>query len=776
MGGHVLKFGWSRLALLAVAAACAAGAPSAARQEPAPQEGRIVVRAGNAVVWQEDGREVTFLTGQFSVRRGDFSLSGARAMGWRDQGSGRPFDELYVEGNVTISQGAQKIQAERLWYDFAVGRAVIVDLRGRAYSDDFKQTFYVRAREARMLMLGRLEASDIDVSTCSYGIPHYHVEVGRARLTGRDPRPPRDEWEIFPFRDWRFRVEDIYPEFTGAPIFFFPAVILGPWVKEFPIRSIRCGRSGRFGAFVYSEFGMRLKRMVEEHKPQTWGEVILEADWRQKRGGAYGLDFLYDWKGTRGYVDTYLLYDQGRDLDVEFESKFPPLEREERGRVRAFHRTELGPHWRFEAESWYLSDRGILEEFFEREFKQDKEPETAAYVRWIDGPLGAYAYERHRLNDFQTQNEFMPRLDFWMIGVPPAPSILDRLIMTEQMDVVHIRRTFDEELDLASRRTWRMDAVTELQWPLDFGPFQVAPFAQQRTTVYEDVPDGEGELRSIWTAGGRISTQVHATHPGVEWELVGLRGLRHVAELEARYAAAADCNVAASELYPFEEVERLGEFQEFSFEMRHRFKTRRDDGKPFEFLDVGVEIEYYPKRDRDTASERPDNWFPPFNWILLSPDARSGGYPGRHVSNVHYEALLQPLDFIRFAAGGEYNPEERREEVREALVWVNPFAGFTASASHNYVRGLTNAYRFTASWELTEKWKVSGAVQYDFRADEYVSKDLVVARDFHDFSMEIVVERDFGRDEHRVYLNFVPKFLGQSRRSRAPREAAGSAP
>ena len=771
MGGHGIGVPGTRILAAALLAAGALVAPGSA-EEPA-QEGKIVVRAGDAVLWQEEGQEVTFFTGQFSVLRGDFEMSGARAMTWRRAGSGRPFDELYAEGNVVLRQGTQKIQAERLWYDLSAGRAVIVDLRGQAYSQDLRQAFYLRAREARMLMLGRLEATDIQISTCSYGVPHYHIEVGRARLSGRDPRSPQSWIEPFPFRDWRFRVEDVYPEFTGAPVFFFPGIILGPWVKEFPLRSLRVGRSSRFGAFVYSEFGAKIKKKVEDHKPRTWGEVILEADWREKRGGAYGLDLLYDWEKYHGYIDTYFLHDFGRDLDVDFERKFPPLERAERGRVRAFHRTDLSPHWRFELESWYFSDRSLQEEFFEKEFKEDKEPETAAYVRWIDGPWGAYAYERHRLNDFQTQNEYLPRLDFWMLQVPPVPSLLDNLALTEHLDVVHIRRMFDEEAGMAPQRAWRLDAVTELQCPWDLGPLQVSPFVHQRTSVYEDGPEGEGELRSIWTAGGRVAAQIHATHPGIAWDLVGLRGLRHIAEFEARYADAVDCSLPPAELYPFEEIDRLDEFQEWSFEMRHRFKTRGEDGRPFEFLNLGVEMEYYPDPDRDTRSSRPDNILPPFNWIALAPDTETLDYPRRRVSNVHYEALFQPSDFLRLAAAGEYNSEAHQEEVREAAVGVTPVEGVSASVGHTYVRGLTNAYTFAASWAITEKWRVSGVLQYDFRADEYVSQDLVVARDFHDFVVELVVERDFGRDEHRFYVTFVPKFMGGARKSRTPQQASG---
>jgi hypothetical protein len=270
--------------------------------------------------------------------------------------------------------------------------------------------------------------------------------------------------------------------------------------------------------------------------------------------------------------------------------------------------------------------------------------------------------------------------------------------------------------------------------------------------------------------------QIHGTHPGVAWDFVGLRGLRHIVEMEGRYADALDCSLSPSEVFPFEDLDQLDEFREWSFEMRQRFKTRGEDGRAFEFLDVGAEIEYYPDARRDTASYRPDTIMPPFNWILLAPDAGTGAYPRRHASNLHYEAAFRPREFLRLGAGGEYNYETRHEEVRELSVGVTPFEGFSASMTHTFVRGLTDAYTFGASWAFTEKWRVSGAVQYDFRVDEYVSQNAVIGRDFHDFVLEAVVERDYGRDEQRFYLSFLPKFLARSAASRVRRHAAGPGP
>lgn len=738
--------------------------------QPAPQE----ITAGDALSWDEGDAKVTLFTGQVRVRKGEFQMSASRALVW-SRGGGRGLDEIYAEGNVVLHQGAQKMRAERVYFNFGWNKAYIVDLRLQGTSESLRnQLFYVTAQEARMTAEGVLEAENLAISTCGYGVPHYHVSVDAARLVGQDARPRKGRYDIWPYVSWQIRVDEVYPELMGAPLFFIPGLVLGPWVRDFPIRSAQYGRSSRFGHFLLSEYGLKIKRQDEGGKLRIWGDVTAEADWREKRGGAYGLDLKYSWGGYTGFVDTYFLHDFGRDLDVSFDQRLEqedPLRRAERGKAQAFHRHALGEHWRYELEAYYLSDRSLREEFFEREFKEAKDPETAAYLRWVDGSAGAYLYERHRLNDFQTQNEYLPRADFYLLHAPVAAPLLDTVYATQRFDAAHIRRRWDEDLRLESARTWRLDSITEVSNPWDLRVAQVSPFVQARLTVYEDDLEGQGEVRALWTGGARVVSQAHQTHPDFWWRDVGLRGLRHVAEVELRYANTVDANVPPSELFPFEEVDQLGEFEEVALELRQRFLTKDEQGKVFEFLQAVVSVEYYPDSDRDTTSLNPNTLEMPFHWIGLAPD-ESGALERRHWSNVHYEASFQPRSFLRTWAGGEYNPVARHEEVREWSAAVTPLAGLTVTGGQTFVKGVTDALSGGASWSLTPKWSVAGFVQYDIRTDEFLSQSVVVARDYHDFLLQAVVERDAGRDERRFYITVVPKFLGIVGSRMAPRRGA----
>jgi lipopolysaccharide assembly outer membrane protein LptD (OstA) len=380
----------------------------------------------------------------------------------------------------------------------------------------------------------------------------------------------------------------------------------------------------------------------------------------------------------------------------------------------------------------------------------------------MNANMGAFLLGRFRLNDFQTQDEYLPRADFNLLAQPILGTFADNLYLTERVDTVQIRRKFDEDLATQSVETWRLDAMTQLSAPLDFRWFQIAPFMQNRVTWYEQDLSEDSRLRDVWTGGARVTTQIHATHSDATWERVGIHGLRHVIEIEGRYTNNFANNVDPSELFPFEPVDQIDHFEEVSFKIRQRLLTKDSANQPFEFLTFNLGIEYYPDPERDTVAANANNTLPPFDWIPITNDPVTGAYTRRLWSNVHYDFTLRPRNFFTVTGSGEYNPVTHVEEVREVTVTVTPFQGFTGSVGQTMVRGVTDAFTLGLTWALTPKWSVSVLGQYDFRTNEYLTQQLVVARDFHDFSIEAVFERDFTRDEHRFMVAAVPKFLGKA--------------
>lgn len=293
-----------------------------------------------------------------------------------------------------------------------------------------------------------------------------------------------------------------------------------------PVRELKYGHSSHYGQYFYASLGSQIQFKDDAGKMRRWGDIDTKIDWRQIRGEAGGIEMKYGWQGYSGYLDSYFLHDLGRNPSNAFDAQFPPLSHPDRGKAHWYHRQEIDEHWRYELEVNYITDGSLLQEFFQAEFQLAKEPESAAYVRWLDGDAGAYVLGRFRLNSFQTEDEYLPRSDVNLLSHPILPGFMDNLYLTERVDTVDIRRQFDKGLAMASVDTWRLDALTKVTLPFEFRYFQFAPLIQNRLTYFEDDLAGNSRLRDIWTAGARLTTQLHSTHPDLSWErIVILRGV-----------------------------------------------------------------------------------------------------------------------------------------------------------------------------------------------------------------------------------------------------------
>ncbi|HLG43130.1 MAG TPA: hypothetical protein VI643_07175 [Planctomycetota bacterium] len=715
--------------------------------------------------WEEEGLEIVYMSGAVEIRSGDGSvLKADRVIGWRRKLGPRPpdFDELYAEGAVTMETTRSQITAESLFFDRKLDRAFILKFVMRGESQPGSPVVF-RAREARRLAADRYIVEEAEASTCVYGTPHYAVRISRAEITvrGADPRDatPRDRgWSLFPTGgDIYVAADDISLWYGAVPVFYFPGLTyrLG---DDLVLRSIRAGSSGRFGTFVYTEWGLSFDT-GEGRDRKRWGDLIFEIDYRRVRGWAGGVDFHWNTDPARGYLDTYGLNDRGPNPRVDFEQQFIPLEDDARGRARMFHRHDLSESVRYEAEASYLSDRNLLQEFFPREFKEGKEQESTLYFRGLHGNAAWFAQARARMNDFQTQLEYLPRFEIWWLGDRLGFPGLGPAQYSYATQIVNFRQTFDETLGTSSFRTERVDSLHEMSVPFDFGPVQLVPYGAVRLGAWGDDLMGERETRVIALMGFGVRTQFSRIF---DVTAMGLDGLRHVIDLQARWMNAYVEDFDPMTLFRFDNVDRLTNFEEVTFEIVQRFQTRGRDAKGelagiHEFLEVGLAVEYYPDSDRDTIALAETSFAYPFDPMGIFP-LPGRPFARRRWSNVFWRLNFTPHGPITLRASGEYDPVGHEEVGRDAGVSLNLDGGGSISVSNTFVKDGTNTFTFAAVAPVTPKWTLDGLVQYDYRTRSTVTQRFGIARDLHDLVLHLSFEIDRGQDDVRILFRFEPKF------------------
>ena len=682
-----------------------------------------------------------------------------------------PFAEIYAEGNLEITMGKDRILADCAYYDIRNGRGVILNVEIHTIYTDEKSNIppeavplIIRAKEVYQINETTLIAKNASVTTCSHGAPHYDLLVKTIVFT-------RDEGGK------RFVFYHIFPRISGIPFFYIP--YLSKTIGSDPfIRAVRIENSTRFGNTVHIKYGLNLREpkvddngIPLKNKDGSYiykrcGDFTIQNDYYQKRGLGWMPELSYNHKDYTALVKGYYIRDKGPDPDIAYDRQFLPMETDKRGRLRGFQRVDnfLYPHLRLDTEFSYLSDRHFLQEYFDTEFKEGKEQETYGYLRLNQNNQGLSLLERSRLNDFQTQVEYLPRLSYSLLKQPLLTlGQKYTLYFSDITEVANRRLQLDEDLNQsATPRNVRFDTYNEITLPFHFSALaglSLTPFLAGRYTAYEDGALEEDYTdRWVGTNGLRLFTQFYRVF-NTNIPALGLNQVRHSISFDARYTNNSVVTTSPTKLIQYDSVDQMDRFTEYYLEIRNRFGTKgagSGDGPFRDFLTIGAAVEYYPDAQRDTTQVNTANYLYPMNWIVLAPDSHQQ-YLQRDFSNIYLDLAFTPQSFFSVYLDTQYNSEWRRTEIFNTSLNINPYPGWSTSLSQRYSFGNTNATGLALTCSPIEKWQVSISEQYDFRADAFTNRSYTFRRDLHEFYLDFIVSIDAGKNEKSFNIMFTPK-------------------
>jgi len=662
----------------------------------------------------------------------------------RARGDG-PLREVYAFGDVHVSGLGEIIECSALFYDFEEGRGVVARGEVRARLEVASGTHApLLLRAERILLEGELTrfvAAGAVVSTCTFEEPHYGLSAGTIRVFRRfaegedgaaaeggpagDPGAERGPGSVV------FTAREPKATSFGVPFFYLPWSLSWDtaWNRYLP--SVEFGRRGKFGTFVLTETPIYPGRALD---------LTLGLDYYSKRGIGVGPDLQYRGETFRGLVDTYYIHDGGEDDNPVTQGK---PRNEDRGRVRLLHRESLPFGLRRDAEVSYISDRGFLPEYFEREFKEGKPQETYVHHYGRHENLFAALLAKWRLNDFQSDLEHLPRGRFAVISQPLVEDVLPighAFYLTASVEATSVRfRPDDARPDIRSARTLRGDVDLRLDYPFALGPVQVDPFGVARATTYERTLERFASQTRETAGGGAIARtdlwrDFEAASP-----LLGLDGLRHTATPTVGYVHVFLNTVDPDELFFFDAVDRVDENEFVLLGLRNRLATERG-GRLLDVLDLDIEARYFPRPRRNFE-------VPGESWGLIRPDLR-----------------VTPAELFSMSARAQFDPNDDRgvRSLRRADIaaTLTPEPGVSLSGGYRFLDDGFSAVTVGVDWRLTEKWGISALGQYDFEQQEFIDQRLRVRRYLHSFVLEVELGVDFGEEEDvRFSVTFLPREL-----------------
>ncbi|MHC5211001.1 MAG: LPS-assembly protein LptD [Planctomycetota bacterium] len=641
--------------------------------------------------------------------------------------------ELYMDGNVRVEEGDEQITGASAFHlDNATGVATVVEgeLRSTIHGG---QPLAARFRLLKRLQDGSALLQDLTYSTCEFEHPHWHIRSPYARL---EPTPAG---RILSTGGNTVRV-------AGVPLLWLPGVDMNIDKGGLVLRRIHIGHSSRFGTEVETKWradagdtltGLASVFGYEGAVPAEWD---LGVAYYSRRGWFFEPELEYATDHTRGrllgaYIDDASDEDQ---LDV-------PITDGTRGRVDLEHRTELSEHDTLDVEISRQSDRNFLNEYYEGEFREDKPQETYVSYRHVVDNQAVTVLASTRLNDFDTQVEYMPEVVARQAGV----EVLGGAFLTAREYVSNARLLPDDETADPSIRNARAGADALLVLPLDLpNGDRIELMAEAGVTAFEDTVLDGSETRAATGAGVSWSR----TYTGVgeaQSDTWNLDGLRHIVQPHIGYYDR-DISHDPAELLQIDDVETLDEETVFSVGVRDRIQTHQD-GQVVTILDTDVSVPFYPNDKRDNAGKE---------WGFLLLDTR--WTPGADVPGLRQSTLRWRTEF----------DAQDMHYAESFTSWSTVFGGgHRLTLSNDKVRRVFDYRTLALEWALNPKWSMAVFLQEDSVSNQTVRSGILLRQFAHCWLIDVEISARRGTDingnnadETSVSVNFRPAVLDRDER------------
>jgi lipopolysaccharide assembly outer membrane protein LptD (OstA) len=448
-----------------------------------------------------------------------------------------------------------------------------------------------------------------------------------------------------------------------VPVFYFPYYTrnLGPHANNFDFIP---GYRTKFGPFLLGSYTWYLNEQLD-------GE--LHVDYRERRGIGTGPDVNYHlgpWgKGTFRY---YYLHDQEPDAG-DIPGFIPP---DDRQRVYFSYQSEPATNLEVKALVRYESDASIVREFFEREYRQNPQPNSFFdfHKFWQNFSLEAYA--QPRVNDFYETVERLPdiRLTGFRQQLGPTPVYYE-----SESSAGYYHRRFAETNgpvpgDFAAARA---DTFHQLLLPQTFfGWLNVTPRVGGRFTYYSRAT-GEGATtdevyRGVFNTGAELSFKLSQTWPAFQNRFFEMDGLRHIIEPSFNYVfvpspthptnelPAFDYELPSLRLLPinfpdYNAIDSIDSQNVVRLGLRNKVQTKRQ-GAVEDFLRWDLYTDWRLQTDRGQttfADVYSDLTVKPRSWLKLESLTRFDVYTGNF--RLAFDTLtIQPNNQWNWMLGNFY--------------------------------------------------------------------------------------------------------------------------
>lgn len=737
---------------------------------------------------------------------GKVSIDADRAVLWtsslnaiRENGIENEPLELYLEGNIYFRQGQREIYANRMYYDASSEYGMVLNAEMLTPVPQYEGLLRLKADIVQQRSRESYLAYNAALTSSRLGVPRYWLQSGQLELNDqRSQAIDANTGLSVPIANpgqtgMEATARNNFVYLAGLPVFYWPVMATNADRPSFYLTGLKVRNDDIFGNQVFANWDLYQLLGLDGPDGTEW---TLSTDYLSERGPALGSNFNYDVDRfllpgpTAGLIDFWGIQDGGQDILGSDRVLLNP-EEELRFRFLGRHRQILSEQLEVFAEGGWVSDRNFLEQYFEREWDQEKDYANSLRLRRYNGNRMLDFWGQARVNDFFTETEWLPKIDHYWLG----QDLLERFTWYAHTDIGYAhQRVASTPLDAQDAgkfalQPWEVDAEglrvatrQELNMPINLGISKIVPYLSGEVAYWGEDRSNNPLTRLTGQAGIRSATSMWTVYPEVQSRLLNLNGMAHKVTFQNE-TFYADSSQNASDLPLYDPIDdnsqehfrrRLvfntfggvlpAQFDASNYAIRQglqRFVTATSTELVEDQLQsrVGVNQRWQTKRGRPGAERITDVIELDTDLIFfLDPDRDNFGeelgalnYDFRYhigdrfaiLSDGYFDLFSQGLKAVTL--GGLISRPGRGEWYFGATSLEGPISSLVLSSTINY--------------RLNEKWIATGGTAVDLGDAGNIGQNFSVTRIGESFLARLGVAVDNGRDNVSFQFGIEPRFL-----------------
>lgn len=729
--------------------------------------------------------------------------------------------EVYLEGNIVFRQGDRVIYADRMYYDVNNRIGIVLGAELLTPVPNYEGLLRLRTAILRQTGQDRFFAEDSFLTSSRLGVPGYRLQVGQTYFEDNqvpvvDPRTgtpvvdPNTGEPLLEHRRLAIGRNNVL--FLGPlPIFYWPVIATDLNEPTTYVRRVRIKNDRIFGTQVLTNWNGY--QVLGISNPPAGTDLDVSLDFLSDRGLGHGGSFTYSREGflglpgpTSGLADFWGIPDHGTD-DLGLDR--PSLQPEKKYRDRLFwqHRQLLPNDFQLSAQTIWISDRNFLEQYFEREWDEVLNEDTAYLELKQSRDNWSWSIVTSpRINSFFTQTEWLPRLDHFWLGQPLARDVFTWYEHTTvgygQFRVAEPPKDPNDRPFVylpwealppytpgtpVRRAGERLITRQEIDWPLQLGVFKVVPFVLGELAHWgEDLQTGDDLQRAYGEAGLRASIPFWSVNPAVESTLWNVHGLAHKIVFDATFSwAESNRDLGELPLYdpldddPVEAFRRRFAMNTFGGTIPaafdERFYALRNGlqdwvaSPSMEIADdlmavrLGMRHRWQTKRGSPGA-QRIIDWITLDTELAFFPDKNRDNF-GEALGLLDYDFRWHVGDRLTLLSDGIFDFfDQGQKAITVGAILNRPPRGSLYFGLHYLdgpIRNTILAMSYT--YRMSPKWISSFGMSVDVAGQGNIGQNFSITRIGEAFLISLGGSFDASRDNFGIQLAVEPRFLPRGR-------------